>query len=531
MMYNNAQMKHYFFEGSDYVVNRTFSEVLEMSNEEFSAWVKEFREAILYSWDVLGVPPKGGASKRDIIDDFNLLSSFPVHKFMLTDEHTGETNLIRNTHYHGNTCNQFFPTMLKTRIAYSVTGTPRSIYDHFADPTLFDKVVHYARRHFKRDSFYAYSHTVEKNNSDFLFTTDSFVEWIKRFEEKRNYFGSTHGYWIQAVDPEKGYTGYNINLSTDKFIKGTWDQLASLIREHAIPSITISNLPKKDIKEKQFTIRLFEKETRIFPAGFKAFWVSWCQIPANFPPLTAKFIWERYTEVLKDQDRIVVYDPSSGWGGRILGAMSVKDDRHIHYVGTDPNPDHWIEELQQTKYEYLADFFNNNTYRGNPMFSDTNTYDVYRLGSEVIKDDPGFQQYKGQVDMVFSSPPYWTRESYSEDENQSCVKFKDSYTSWRDGFLRPTLETCVEWLKPKRYLLWNVSDVKYGKTVMPIEDDSVKILTSLGMKHIETLKMVLASMPGGNRIDQKTGLPKCRNFCKVDGTWFKYEPVFVFFKE
>jgi hypothetical protein len=43
--------------------------------------------------------------------------------------------------------------------------------------------------------------------------------------------------------------------------------------------------------------------------------------------------------------------------------------------------------------------------------------------------------------------------------------------------------------------------------------------------------MILAQMPGGNRIDPKTGKPKAKNFCKVNNTWFKYEPIFIFYKE
>ena len=36
-----------------------------------------------------------------------------------------------------------------------------------------------------------------------------------------------------------------------------------------------------------------------------------------------KYLYERYTEHIKEQDVINIYGPSSGWGGRILGAMSV----------------------------------------------------------------------------------------------------------------------------------------------------------------------------------------------------------------
>jgi len=71
-------------------------------------------------------------------------------------------------------------------------------------------------------------------------------------------------------------------------------------------------------------------------------------------------------------------------GGRILGAMSVRDDRGIHYLGTDPNPDNFLDG-GNSKYSMVADFYNTKTTRSNSFFSDTNEYTVYQLGSEEIR--------------------------------------------------------------------------------------------------------------------------------------------------
>lgn len=282
-----------------------------------------------------------------------------------------------------------------------------------------------------------------------------------------------------------------------------------------------------------YYIRLFKLGQKVFPVGLKAFRVSFCQYAVNFPPLTAKLIYETYTEDLKDQEVINVYDPSAGWGGRILGAMAVKDDRNIHYIGTDPNTDHLIEDGQRTKYEDLAEFYNTRTTRGSNLFPHTHSYEIFRVGSEVIHKHPDFQQYKGLVDFIFTSPPYFSKEKYSDDPEQSCAKFT-TYEAWRDGFLWPTLETCVEWLKPNRYLAWNVANIKLGNKILPIEDDSVAILEELGCDYITTLRMTLASAPGANRVDED-GKPRTESFCTVVGQngkeqFLKYEPVLIFLK-
>ena len=163
------------------------------------------------------------------------------------------------------------------------------------------------------------------------------------------------------------------------------------------------------------------------------------------------------------------------------------------------------------------------TYRGNSFFSNTNTFEIYKYGSEEIG-----KHMKKSVDLVFTSPPYFNREAYSEDPTQSYKKFS-SYESWRDGFLRPTLKTCAEVLKNDRYLLWNIADLQIKGEYLPLQEDSRKILESFGLVYKYTLKMALEPMPGQNRVDEN-GIPKCKNFCKVNGRVMKHEPIFVFYK-
>jgi hypothetical protein len=98
-----------------------------------------------------------------------------------------------------------------------------------------------------------------------------------------------------------------------------------------------------------------------------------------------------------------------------------------------------------------------------------------------------------------------------------------------DRFLKPTLNTCYEYLKPGGYLLWNIADVLTEGEYLPLEQDSIDCLLSLGMKQEIVLKMKLAGMPGSNRLDDN-GIPKCKNYCKVNGVYHKCEPIYVFRK-
>lgn len=517
-------MKH-FYEKNTYLlesdVNKNFEEVLWMSDDEFREWLRDMREEVTYAWDELGLPPRVGFSEEQIVDQFNKMSSFPVNEFLVEDELTGEKDVIRNTSVVGNAANQWFPTMMKTKIVYNDVSKAKSIYDHFVDEDLFEKVYTYGHRHFKRDSFYHYSNPIKENQlvevGTIRHTVAHGVDFINWFESNGRQY-DTHDYWLKP-DKEQSYTGYDDKLRDIKWAQVTREEIEKL----NIPSnCKVNMLDEYDV----YQIMFFKKGQKMFPLGFKPFRISWCQYAVNFPPLTAKYLYERYTEHCDKQHTIRIWDPSSGWGGRILGAMSISDDRNVHYIGTDPNTDHTVildDGTKSTKYEELAKFFNLRTYRGSGLFPHTNTFEIHQCGSEVFECD------EESIDMVFTSPPYFAKEAYSEDEEQSYKKF-GQYEAWVEGFLRPTLTNAYKYLKKDRYLLWNIADAKFGTEMLPLEQDSINICKELGFEYVTTLKMALAQMPGGNRVDEETGKPRAKNFCKVNGIWLKYEPIFVFHK-
>ena len=198
---------NHFYERNSYIldhgINKTFEEILWMSEDKFREWVIEMRRVITYAWNELGMPPRVGYNEEDIIHQFNKLDSFPVHTFEQRDDLTGKTDCIRNTSVIGNAANQWFPTQMKTRINYKNSTDGLSIYDHFANDDLLEKVLTYSRRHFKRDSFYAYSLPVKAEDpKDFLFHCETGKEWIEEFEKKERQYGRSD-YWLSPKDIDK----------------------------------------------------------------------------------------------------------------------------------------------------------------------------------------------------------------------------------------------------------------------------------------------------------------------------------------
>ena len=90
-----------------------------MSDEQFANWTKDVRETVIKIWDEQGQPPRVGLLEKEIKEQFRQMSPFQVEKFLCKDELTDDKNVIRNTSIVGNACNQWFPTMMATRINYT----------------------------------------------------------------------------------------------------------------------------------------------------------------------------------------------------------------------------------------------------------------------------------------------------------------------------------------------------------------------------------------------------------------------------
>ena len=475
-------MKKYYYERSNLLesdVNIHFEELLYMNDEETSKWIKSLRSFILSEWDDKGIPPTIGQNTDKILTNFGKLRDYPVEDFLVSDD-DGNENVIRNYNKQASSVNQFFPTMLKTRVGKA------SIYDWFTDEfeDRFEKVI---RRILKRDSMYNWSKCVLK---------DEYTP--------KNFFIVQHKH--NAV--ESIYKTLSV------------EEVEKLDDKHK------TNLPKElDGDTYKFLIRDFQLGQKLFPAGIQAFRLGLGQPAVNFPPLTARYLYEHYTNHIKQDEPLNIYDPSSGWGGRILGAMSSL--KKIHYIGTDPNTVNFIDELGISRYEYVANFFNNEVLESNRFWEeDQNTFHVFQEGSEHIGNHPEFQQYKGNLDLVFTSPPYFDREQYSEDEEQSYKSYP-KYDDWRDNFLKPTLTNAYESLRDDRYLLWNIADIKIGKDKYhPLEQDSIDIVESLGGELQGKLKMLMTRMIGLD--PSSSGI---KNSVKMKGEYYKYEPIFIFYKK
>jgi hypothetical protein len=201
---------------------------------------------------------------------------------------------------------------------------------------------------------------------------------------------------------------------------------------------------------------------------------SGVQRVSNFRPSAAAAIYDRYCE-----PKSVVWDMSAGFGGRLIGA--IRSGKVDTYIGNDPSTPtfHGLVKMNSDL----------------PLI---NTI-IENAGSEEFKPDQ-------EVDLCFTSPPYFNTENYSEESTQSCHKFP-LIEDWNENFLRKTIKNCKDVLKSNGKLILNVANVLTHKT---LEEDTVRIAKEEGFSLKETLQLKLST------ISYKGG--------------HKHEPVFVFEK-
>src|SRR6056300_1563865 len=140
-------------------------------------------------------------------------------------------------------------------------------------------------------------------------------------------------------------------------------------------------------------------------------------------------------------------DFSMGWGDRLSGAFA--SETIEHYVGLDPRKEnHPIYEQQRDFYQKHTTFFETQT--------KTNFY-------QSPAEDFDYSDYQDYFDLVFTSPPYFNVERYSEDDTQSWVRYK-SIDAWNELFLHKVLHNLWPAVRSGGIVMINISDVYNNKS-------------------------------------------------------------------
>jgi len=222
---------------------------------------------------------------------------------------------------------------------------------------------------------------------------------------------------------------------------------------------------------------------------------SGTQMVSNFRPTAAAALYDIFVEKdspLEGTKSGLVWDPSMGYGGRLLGAISAG----VNYIGTDPCILTY-EGLLKIKEQYGHS---------------NKTYKLLRQGSETYVPKPD------TLDFVFTSPPYYGWEQYGDEEEQSFIAYPEEEL-WKDKFLKKTFQNAYIGLKSGKYMAINVANTKQYKT---FEEDTVQLALDVGFDQADTWWLSLST--------QKKDVHEKRIETKNFPSGRKYEPTFIFKK-
>ena len=189
----------------------------------------------------------------------------------------------------------------------------------------------------------------------------------------------------------------------------------------------------------------------------------------NFKALNARAVWEYICPMMFGR----VLDFSSGYGGRMMGAMTSR--MRYHYTGIDPNTRTFaglnaLGELLQDQNQGMG-------------------FEMHNVPSEE------FTPESGAYDAAFSSPPYFNLETYCDEPTQ-CMNRYTELATWLEGYVAPTLKMIHRALTTDGMYAVNIADYRNGKASYAIVDPWIKLSEELGFRYVERVDMLLTTRPG-----------------------------------
>lgn len=230
-------------------------------------------------------------------------------------------------------------------------------------------------------------------------------------------------------------------------------------RQRMKASMAQHKSPTKIWGDKKKKIRLFEGMIKLNKhsleyneAQLRSSMRLYFSVVPQFKVSTAKIIYEYFNAKR-------VLDFSAGWGDRLTAFLSCKNTKS--YIGIDPNKN------LENSYKRLIKFYREYTKfqsKQNSKSKSTKEIEMIFKPAENVKLDKKF-------DLIFTSPPYFELEKYSDKKNQSNIKYKNLDT-WLDEFLFTVLDNNLPNLTGT--LALQISDYKKGnkiiKIVEPLQD-------------------------------------------------------------
>tara|TARA_X000001036_G_scaffold177397_1_gene167915 strand:- start:1280 stop:2494 length:1215 start_codon:yes stop_codon:yes gene_type:complete len=184
-------------------------------------------------------------------------------------------------------------------------------------------------------------------------------------------------------------------------------------------------------------------------------------VASQFKPSIAKAFYDYF-------ESENVLDFSAGWGDRLAGFYCGETTKH--YVGIDPN------SKNHPNYKRQVEFYK----KHQTFFEEEKKVDLICSPAE----DVDYKDYENHFDTIFTSPPYFDVEKYSDEDTQSFKRYT-TIDSWNENFLHKTIGKLIPTLKKDGILAVNIADVYHEsvKGYVDITNAMNDYIKSQGLKY------------------------------------------------
>lgn len=173
------------------------------------------------------------------------------------------------------------------------------------------------------------------------------------------------------------------------------------------------------------------------------------KIATTFMPIYAKAVYQYFG------NPTIVLDPCSGWGDRLLGAEVGGVQK---YIGFDPNG------ALRLGYSKIMDVLGHSlTELSENHMAFSNSYEIHSQPFEI----GAVNMPSESVDFIFTSPPFFDYEIYSENNPM--------YSDWITEFYEPLFVQCARIIKTGGYVCMYIGDTSAGKIDLFLQNRVEKI--------------------------------------------------------
>ena len=188
----------------------------------------------------------------------------------------------------------------------------------------------------------------------------------------------------------------------------------------------------------------------------------------NFCSIYKPYLFKLFINIFKGNNKPKILDLSSGWGDRLIGALSIQDD---------------IEQ-------YMSIGTNNNLFKGyNKIIDDLCNKENKKkfILLEKTAEEIDYVSLDYDIDIIFWSPPLFNKELYVDDidrvdlKKKSIISFKN-YEEWEDNFLIHIINISTNNLKMKGILILYLGNINYDTFLKKMNNiDKIKYIGNINI--------------------------------------------------